>query len=79
MASEIVGDLDFPRPGANAKDVSGKLMRLACVSCIDGVTDEYVMAFLDGVGPSFPLVLKCLKLMGVEEADAERVGMVAVP
>lgn len=54
-------------------------MRLACVSCIDGVTDENVMALLDEVGPPFPLVLKCLKLMMADEADVERVGMVAVP
>lgn len=37
-------------------------MRLACVSCIDGVTDENVMAFLDEVGSPFPLVLKCLMI-----------------
>ena len=69
----------LPPAGVSVKDVRRKLMRLACVSCVDGVTDENVMAFLDEVGPSSPLALKCLKILRVDEADAERVGMITAP
>lgn len=75
LASEIIGSLDYPQLGVSENDVRKKLVRLACVSCIDGVTDENVMAFLDEIDQESPVVRKCLKLLGVDDDDMGRVGM----
>lgn len=75
LASEIVGSLDYPRLGVSENDMRKKLVRLACVSCIEGVTDENVMAFLDEIGEESLVVRKCLRLLGVDDNDMGRIGM----
>ena len=75
LASEIVGSLDYPQLGVSESDARKKLVRLACVSCIEGVTDENIMAFLDEIDEESPVVRKCLGLLGVDDDDMGRIGM----
>lgn len=53
----------------------GKLVRLACVSCIKGVTYENVMAFLDRFPQNPPIVRECLRLLGITEDQMHRIGI----
>lgn len=53
----------------------GKLVRLACVSCIKGLTYENVMAFLDKFPPNPPIVLECLRLLGITEDQMQQIGI----
>lgn len=75
LASEIVGSLDYPKLGVSENDARKKLVRLACVICIDGVTDENIMAFLDEIDESSPVIRRCLKLLGLDDQDIERIGI----
>ena len=46
------------------------LIRFACRSCIEGITSENVVAFLDQLPPMPPMppvVRKCLSLLGAQE------------
>ena len=79
LASEIIGSLDYPRLGVSENDARKKLVRLACTSCIEGVTDENVMAFLDEIDESSPVIRRCLKLLGIDDHDMGRIGIEEMP
>ena len=55
--------------------IRGRLMRLACRSCIRGVDGENVVAFLSVFPPIPSVVIACLKLLRVEDDDMRRVGI----
>lgn len=53
----------------------GKLIRLACVSCIGGVNYDNVMAFLENFPPLPPVVKECLKLLGITDEQMQILGI----
>lgn len=53
----------------------GRLIRLACVSCIKGVTYENVVAFLDKFPPNPPIVRECLRLLGITDEQMQKIGI----
>ena len=75
-AAALVDDIfRLKRLNASTVESFGKLVRLACVSCIKGVTYENVMAFLDRFPPNPPIVGECLKLLGITEDQMHKIGV----
>ena len=60
---------------ASAVESIGKLVRLSCVSCIRGVTDENVMAFLRRFPPNPPIVKECLRQLCITDEQMKRIGI----
>ena len=79
LASEIVGSLDYPPLGVSQNELRKKLVRLACVSCIDGITEDNVMAFLYEIDESSEVIRRCLKLLGLDHDDLKRIEMGGMP
>lgn len=76
-AAALVDDIFNLKKSNSASTVEsfGKLVRLACVSCIKGVTYDNVMLFLDKFPPNPPFVEECLRLLGITEDQMRRIGI----
>lgn len=72
-ASDLLDALDAELE--DKETIRGRLMRLACRSCIRGVNGENVVAFLSVFSPIPRVVIACLKLLRVEDDDMRRVGI----
>ena len=76
-AATLVDDIFGLKKSNSASTVEsfGKLVRLACISCIKGVTYNNVMLFLDKFRSNPPFVGECLRLLGINEDQMRQIDI----
>lgn len=55
--------------------VCTEVVQIACIGCIQGVTEENVMAFLSRFDRASKIIVECLRIIDIEGSDLELIGI----
>lgn len=55
--------------------VCTEVVQIACIGCIQGVTEENVMAFISRFHRASRIIIECLRIIDIEGSDLELIGI----